>query len=156
MSFRITGLSAEPFRHLYGLGAGDLARHGASRHVADARPGYPDRIELRDALPGETLLLINFTHQPAANAYRASHAIFVREGATTTYDVVGTVPETLRVRPISLRGFDVDDHMTDAALVNGAVLADAIVAMFGNPRVAYLHAHYAVRGCYAARIDRAA
>jgi len=31
MSFRITGLSAEPFRHLYGLSDQELARHGVMR-----------------------------------------------------------------------------------------------------------------------------
>ena len=155
MSFRITGLSPEPFRHLYGLSDANLAAQGASRHVADAKPGYPDRIEVRDAEPGETLLLVNFIHQPAANAYRASHAIFVREGAEVACDAVDIIPEAMRVRPISLRGFDGDDLMTNAKLVDGMVLADAITAMFANPGIAYLHAHYAVRGCYAARIDRA-
>ena len=29
-----------------------------------------------------------------------------------------------------------------------------IAAMFETPEIAYLHAHYAKRGCFAARIDR--
>ena len=155
MSFRLTGLSPEPFRHLYGLSDTDLAAHGASRVVADASPGYPDRIEVRDASAGEALLLVNFTHQPAANAYYASHAIFVREGAGTAFAAVDVVPEALRIRPISLRGFDATDAMAAAVLVDGAALVPAIAAMFADPAVTYLHAHYAVRGCYAARIERA-
>lgn len=155
MSFRLTGLSPQPFRHLYGLSDADLASHGVTRHVADKSPGYPDRIEVRDAAPGETLLLLNHVHQPADTPYRASHAIFVREGAETRFDAVDIIPEALRVRPISLRGFDAGGNMTDATLVDGTVLAAAIAAMFADDAVAYLHAHYAVRGCYAARIDRA-
>jgi Protein of unknown function (DUF1203) len=31
----------------------------------------------------------------------------------------------------------------------------AIERLFGNSAAAYIHAHYAKRGCYAARIDRA-
>ena len=153
MSFRLTGLSPKPFRHLYGLSDAELAAHGATRVVADATPGFPDRIELRDADAGEALLLVNYIHQPAATAYRASHAIFVREGAGVAYDAIDTVPEAIRRRPISLRGFDASGNMVDAALVDGAALAAAIDAMFAGP-AAYLHAHYAVRGCYAARIDR--
>ena len=80
MSFRITGLSPRPFQHLFALSDEELARHSARRYVADAKPGFPDRIELRDAEPGETLILVNYVHQPADNPYRASHAIFVREG----------------------------------------------------------------------------
>jgi hypothetical protein len=155
MSFRITGLSPDPFRHLYGLSDAELAAHGATRVVADRSPGFPDRIEVRDAEPGEALLLLNFVHQPADTAYRASHAIFVREGAEVPFDAVGAVPEVIRRRPISLRGFDRDGTMVDAALVDGGEVAVTIEAMFGDPAITYLHAHYAVRGCYAARIDRA-
>ena len=111
MSFRITGLSPDLFQHLFGLSDEGLAKHGAKRYVADTKPGYPDRIEMRDAEPGETLILLNYIHQPANNAYHASHAIFVIE--------------------------------------------DVIDRLFADPHVAYLHAHYAKRGCYAARIDRA-
>ena len=35
MSFRITGLSADPFRHLYGLSDQELALHGVKKYIAD-------------------------------------------------------------------------------------------------------------------------
>lgn len=154
MSFRISGLSPEPFRHLYGLSDSALATVGARRYTVDSKPGFPDRIEVRDLEPGETALLVNHVHQPADNPYRASHAIFVREGAKQAFDCVGQVPEALRIRPISLRAFDADHYMVDAELVDGTELAALIERCFANPKVAYLHAHYARRGCYAARIDR--
>ncbi len=81
MNFRITGLDPEPFQGFYGLSDDDLAAQRVLRVVADRRPGFPERVELRDAEPGETLLLVNYVHQPADNPYRASHAVFVREGA---------------------------------------------------------------------------
>lgn len=155
MGFRIRGLSAEPFEHLYGLSGAKLAELGVERHVADACPGYPDRVELRDAKPGESLLLLNFEHQPARTPYRASHAIFVLEGARAAYDRIDEVPEALRVRTLSVRAFDARDAMIDAELVAGAELAELVERLFMSPFVAYLHAHYAKRGCYAARIDRA-
>lgn len=155
MSFRILGLSPEPFLHLYGLPDAALAAHGARRVVADAAPGFPDRVEMRDAAPGESLLLVNHVHHDVANAYRASHAIFVREGATLRYDAVDAVPDVLRPRVISLRAFDANGLMTDADLVDGRELEHTIGRMLGDERVAYLHAHYAKRGCYAGRIERA-
>lgn len=155
MTFRITGLSPEPFRHLFGLPDAELARHGAIRYVADSKPGFPDRITLRDAEPGETLILLNYTHQPADTPYRASHAIFVNESAEAAYDRVGEVPEALRVRTISLRAFDGEHLMTGAELVTGDELDQGIQLLFEDPRVAYIQAHYAQRGCFAARIDRA-
>ena len=42
------------------------------------------------------------------------------------------------------------------APVDGREAGAAIARLFAQPAVAYLQAHYATRGCYAARIDRAA
>ncbi|GGF25296.1 hypothetical protein GCM10011611_34160 [Aliidongia dinghuensis] len=155
MNFRITGLSPEPFRALFGLSDEELACRGAQRVIADAKPGYPDRIEVRDAEVGEPLLLVNYTHQPADTPYRASHAVFVREGAETTYDQVNEVPDAMRSRWLSVRAFDAGHLMIDADLVEGSALESLIERFLANPDVAYLQAHYAKRGCYAARIERA-
>src|ERR1700733_9967790 len=114
MSFRITGLSNEPFKSLFGLTDNELAARGAKRYVADAKPGFPDRIELRDAEPGESVILVNHVHQPADTPYHASHAIFVLEGAAETYDRIDEVPEVLRPRMISLRAFGASHMIVDA------------------------------------------
>ena len=155
MGFRITGLSPAPFQPLFGLTDDALAAHGARRLVADTAPGFPDRIELRDAQPGEAVILVNYEHQGAATPYRSRHAIFVLEGATTPYDRVNEIPPVLRPRQISLRAFDGDHMMVDAELGGGEDLEDLIERLFANPRTAYLHAHYAKRGCYAALGTRA-
>jgi len=154
MPFRISGLDPANFQHLYGLSDEVLATKGVKRCIADAKPGYPDRIELRDADPGEALLLLNYKHQPADTPYRASHAIFVREGADLAYNAIDLVPDPLRLRPISLRAFDEAGEMVDADLAEGTDLKALIAHFFAQDNVAYLHAHYAKRGCYAARIDR--
>jgi hypothetical protein len=155
VTFRIRGLDPGPFQHLFGLPADELRAKGIVRCIVDGKPGYPDRIEIRDAEPGESVLLLNYTHQPADNPYRSSHAIFVLEGARAAYDRIGEVPPAIRIRPISLRAFDREDLMVDADVVDGREVEDVIGRFFADPRVAYLHAHYAKRGCYAARIDRA-
>jgi hypothetical protein len=155
MSFRILGLDPAPFRRLYGLSDEALAAQGARRYIVDATPGFPDRVEVRDLEPGEAAILVNYTHQPADTPFRASHAIFVREGAATAYEAVDAVPDVLRQRPLSLRAFDGEGMMTDATLVDGAEAEGAIERLLGDPAVAYIQAHYALRGCYAARIERA-
>ena len=63
MGFRITGLSPEPFRHLYGLSDQELVLHGVKRYIADKQPGFPDRIEMRDALRN-SCFSITFASQP--------------------------------------------------------------------------------------------
>ena len=155
MSFQITGLDAAPFRRFYGLSDEELQSLGVKRLIADKSPGFPDRIELRDVEQGEALLLLNYLHQPADTPYKASHAIFVREWAETQYRAVGETPEVLWIRPISLRAFDPSGDMVDADLISGDGLKPTIERLFANPKAAYIHAHYAKRGCYAAPIDRA-
>lgn len=155
MGFLISGLDPAPFRPIYGLAPDALAARGIERHLATGMPGFPDRVELRDAAPGETLLLLNYMHQPAATPYRASHAIYVREGAESPARLENQVPEMLRVRLLSVRAFDATGRMVDADVVAGSELEALITRLFANPDAACLHAHFAKRGCYAARIDRA-
>ncbi len=45
--------------------------------------------------------------------------------------------------------------MVDADLVDGHEIENVIERLFTDPHVTYIQAHYAKRGCYAARIDRA-
>ena len=155
MSFRVMGLNPQPFRHLYGLSDDALAAAGARRYLVDASPGFPDRVEMRDLDPGETALLLNYTHQPAATPYHASHAIFVREGAEVRYDEVNEIPDVLRIRMLSMRAFDADDMMVAADLVQGEQAAEAVERFLAQREVKYLQVHNAKRGCYAARIERA-
>ena len=154
VSFRITGLPSETFAGLFSLSDADLAACGALRRVADGKPGYPCRVSLTDAEPGQEVILTHFEHQPANTPYRASHAIYVRKGEKT-YDAVDRVPEQLRLRLLSVRAFDDKGLMVGADVVDGKELEGAIERLLGDERADYLHLHYAKPGCYAARVDRA-
>ena len=153
-SFRITGLPAESFTQLFALSDTELAAHNAVRRIADARPGFPCRVSLTDAEPGDEVILVHFEHQTAATPYRASHAIYVRCGERQ-FDAVDEVPEALRLRLLSVRGFDAAGMMVGADVVDGRELESAIARLFAEARTAYLHLHFARPGCYAARVDRA-
>ena len=132
-----------------------LNARGARRMIADAKPGFPDRVALRDAEPGEAVILLHHEHQPADTPFRASHAIFVIEGAAERFDRVGELPSVMATRMMSLRAFDAEGMMTAGVLASDVELEPAISRLLDDPATAYLHAHYAARGCYAARIDRA-
>ena len=154
MSFQIVGLPVYPFRPLFAQSTEALAAQRIVRVVADRAPGFPCRVSLRDAVPGESLLLLNYEHQDAATPYRSSHAIYVREEAEAAVLAAGDVPEVLRRRLLSVRAFDAVGMMRDADVVDGVALEDMIARMFGDGRVAYLHVHNARPGCYAARVER--
>jgi hypothetical protein len=56
MSFRISGLSPEQFQPLFGLPEQELASLGIKRYIVDSKPGFPDRIEMKDAELGQSML----------------------------------------------------------------------------------------------------
>ena len=153
MSFRITGLPEAEFADLFALSDDALRARRAVRQIVDARLSFPCRISLTDAELGEEVILVNYEHQRADTPYRASHAIYVRQGEVT-YDAVDQVPDQLRRRMLSLRAFDAQGMIVGAELVDGRALEDAVATLLADERAAYLHAHFAKYGCYAARIER--
>jgi hypothetical protein len=155
MDYKVTGLSAEPFRNLYGKTEAELAQFGVIRLTVDQDPGFPDRIEMRDARLGESVLLLNHVCQPASSPFRASHAIYVREGAEETYASVNQIPPVMLYRLLSLRAYDDAGMMLDADVVDGRYAAGLVEKLFADPQVSYIHAHNAKRGCYSGRIERA-
>ncbi len=155
MSFVICGLDPEQFTTLKALSDAELAERNAVRVTADAPTGFPCRVSLADAKPGDTLILLNYEHQPAETPYRASHAIFVNESATERATFVDEVPAVLSSRTyLSVRGFDAAGNIVDADIAEGSNVRTTIAQLFANADIAYLHVHYAGRGCYAARVDR--
>lgn len=154
MSFRITGLDATQFEHLFGLSDAELSRHKAKRYVTDETGGFPCRVTLEDVGPGENLLLVNYAHQPCATAYASQGPIFVREKQVQRAEWIDEVPDQFKARLISLRAYDRNDMMIDADVVDGKELEPLIERFFANDETAYLHAHFARRGCYAGKIER--
>ena len=156
MSFQIQALSSAPFNALFALSDAELAAQNIHRMTVNAFPGSPCRVSMEDAQPGETVLLLNFAHQDADTPYKASHAIYVREGVTQAALAADHVPEVLRIRLISMRLFDQNDMMIDADVVDGKAVAKALSDGFENPEVAYAHLHNAKPGCFAASVHRVA
>src|SRR4051794_2686193 len=116
MSFRILGLSPEPFTGLFDLSDEALtARHAVRRITDDRVPGYPCRISLTDAHPGDELLLVNYEHHPVAFPYRMRFAIYIRRDEEQ-FDAVDQVPQQLRIRQLAARAFDSGGMMIEHEL----------------------------------------
>ena len=154
MSYRFTGLEPSQFSHLFGLGQEALALHGAVRMTANGQPSFPCRIQLDDARAGETLLLVNHVSHDGNNPYRASHAIFVSESAAQPATFEDEIPPALDRRIISLRAFDANGMMVDAALAQPGEADPVVRRMLADDAVDHVDAHTAVRGCFMARAER--
>jgi len=152
MTYRIMGLDPAPFVALHRLSGEELAARGMARMVVDSHPGAPCRISLDDVATGQPVVLLN--HQSVASGpYRASHAIFVSEAAVRA-DYANEIPPAMARRVLSLRAFDAAADMTNAVLAQPGEADAAIRALLADPQVAYIHAHYATRGCFAATVER--
>jgi uncharacterized protein DUF1203 len=154
MSFRIKGLAAEPFLDLFDLDDTALAARDMRRVIADAPHAAPCRVTLEDAVPGERLILLPFSHQTAHSPYQASGPIFVREAARNAFDQIGTLPPVFEGRVLSVRAYDAEGLMTAADLADSDPRA-LFEAFFADPAVDHIHVHYAKRGCFACRVTRA-
>ncbi|WP_262270593.1 DUF1203 domain-containing protein [Microvirga yunnanensis] len=155
MSFRIRGLEAEPFAPLFEMADADLETLGAKRVYADEPDAFPCRVSLTRAAVGEELLLLNHAHQTTPTSpYRAAGPIFVsRSGRTGTYQ--GELAPMLRDRLLSLRAYDEQAFIVEAEVAEGAEVLRVIERFLADPRVAHVDAHFARRGCFGARIERA-
>ncbi len=156
MTYRITGLPRAGFTKYFTADAEELRRMGAMRVVAEADAGYPCRVSLEDARAGERVVLLNFTSHDVPGPFRTTYAIYVREVETPGEDRpwLGALPPSLAARTLSLRGFDAQGLLHAARLAEPAGIEAGIADLFASDKVAYIHAHYATYGCFAARIDR--
>ncbi len=155
MNYQLRGLEPAQFERYFALNDAELAERGMRRMRVDKPVGFPCRISLEDAPVGEDVLLLTFTHQDSRSPYRASGPIFVRPGRPESARIVNTLPTYLTLRPLSVRAYDAADEMVDAEVVDGGEAAPLIERYLELADVAYLHIHYARRGCFACRVDRA-
>ncbi len=152
MTYRIIGLDPAPYKPLFALSDDQLAERGMQRMTVTAKPGFPCRVSLTDCDIGESVLLLNHVSHDVANPYRAAHAIFVSDAEQGRF--IDEVPPVFEARVLSLRGFDGEGMMADAALAKPGE-ADAVIRkLFDNPQIETIHAHNAVRGCFSAKIER--
>jgi len=154
-TFQVVWLPAETVTSLASLTTAELDQRGIRRVVADEKPGFPCRVSLQDAEPGERLWLLSHVHHDVAGPYRASGPIYVREAAIAATPAAGEVPAMLRHRLLSLRGYDAQGMLVGADVCEGTSLESVVTRLFADSDVAYLHVHNAKPGCFNCRIERA-
>jgi hypothetical protein len=136
------------------LSADLLRTRGGRNYIADSKPGYPCRQCLRDAEIGEELMLVSYDPFTKDSPYRSSSPIFVHaRPCSPDPDLVG-LPTQLVTRQLSVRAFDQESMMIDAAVIQGIDLDATLHRMFTDKDVEVVHVHNAVRGCWATNVVR--
>lgn len=153
MAYRIEGLAPQEFAPLFDLPDEALAGRRARRVVADS-DGYPCRVTLEDAAPGEELVLVNHVSHDVDGPFRTSHAIYVRRLAKEIARFADEIPPILDRRIVSLRGYDHEGMLRDGTIAQPGEADRKVRALLANPAIAAIHAHTATYGCFLARIER--
>jgi hypothetical protein len=116
--------------------------------------GWPCQISLEDAPARESLMLLHQLSHDAPTPFPSSCATNIREKQTVARIFHDAVPPAFEGRPIALRCFDAPGMLHDAALALPGEADARIRALFANTAIAYLQAHNAAHGCFAAAIER--
>lgn len=154
MTYAITGLDPAPFRALHGLADAALAERHMVRRTADSPNGYPCRVTLEDAAPGERLILLNHVSHDAATPFRTAYAIYVREGVEAAPTYTDCLPPMVDRRTVGLRGFDGDGMLAGALLALPGEADAKLRVLFDRPDLAAVHIHNAAYGCFLAAARR--
>ncbi len=154
MTFQIRALPKTPFEDLFALSDAELGKRNILRVTASSEPGYPCRVSLQDAKIGEELILLNYQHLDGSTPYAASHAIYVRKNAKQAHVMADRVPEVLSRRLLSVRGFNRQNLMVEADVINGQDLAEKLEELLSNAEIDFFHIHNAKQGCFAAKATR--
>jgi len=136
------------------MGEPDQTTTRARVVVADDPNSYPCRRCLRDAEAAERLLLLPYDPFAHASPYTGEGPIFVHVHACTPHVPGGEVPDQVRRRLVSVRGYDAAAMLTAAEVVEGAELEPVLDRILAEQGTEYAHLHYARPGCFACRVDR--
>ncbi len=134
--------------------ADELRVAGGERFIADSQPGYPCRQCLCDADVGEALILVSHDPFTVESPYRSRSPIFLHERSCTPPRHFEGLPTQLIERQLSVRAFDRDAMMIDAAVIDGTALDDQLQRFFANEATTEIHVHNATRGCWATSVTR--
>lgn len=154
MTYRVRGLDPEQFEPLFAFGSQELSESRATLLRAGTDGRYPCRVSLEDATPGEELALVHFTNHAVETPYRNAFAIYVRRDAARPADFEDSVPPILRGRPIALRRYTSEGNLQAASLALNDDVDQQVRALLKDEKTAYIDAHNAMHGCFAARIER--
>lgn len=134
--------------------ADGLREIGGPVYIADEKPSYPCRHCLQDAEIGEELILVSHDPFLVTSPYRCASPIFLHRLSCPPAAASVAIPDQLTCRQLSVRSFDEQGMMIDAAAIDGPELDRTARRLFDEPTSVALHVHNAPRGCWATTLVR--
>ena len=133
--------------------ANELREGSSPVYVADSVPGYPCRQCLQDADIGEELILVSHDPFDGSSPYRSASPILLHREPCQPF-AGHDLPIQLTRRCLSVRCFDAEEMMIEAAVVEGYCLRETLDEFLSSEGAAWVHIHNADRGCWLATAQR--
>ncbi len=133
-------------------GGGDANGNPAERVVASG--GEPLRCCLRDARPGEDLLLFGYAPPIPAGPYVERGAVFAHAGVCASTAATDAYPPAWRGRPQVLRSYDGRGWIRDAEVHDGTQPDAVIARLLADPEVVQVHSRNVAYGCFMFQVVR--
>ncbi|MDE2006614.1 MAG: DUF1203 domain-containing protein [Rhodospirillales bacterium] len=132
----------------------DQAGNALRRMIAD-HPS-PCRVCLRDAAPGEAVLLGSYALPRPRGIYWTPSPIFVHASPCAPFDAPNRIAPILRGRMISVRAYDAGDQcLYDLGHAgDGAEIEAPLATALADPRTEFVNVHTAKPGCLLCRVER--
>ncbi|MEU4681241.1 DUF1203 domain-containing protein [Micromonospora sp. NPDC023737] len=132
-------------------------RDAADRPVeaTTAGGGEPLRCCLRDAAPGEALLLFGYAPPTAEGPYREIGPVFTHAAACPGPGPTDAYPAAWRGREQILRAYDRQGRIHGGRRHDGFDPEPVIAELLADPAVRQLHSRNVVYGCFMFAVERA-
>ncbi|QKW10764.1 DUF1203 domain-containing protein [Streptomyces sp. NA04227] len=124
----------------------------AEHRVAEG--GEPLRCCLRDAGPGDRLLLFGYEPPLPASPYRERGAVFAHAEPCAGLTDDAAYPPQWRGRPQVLRAYDARGWIHEATTHDGRDPEAVIAELFADPEVVRIHSRNIAWGCYMFALTR--
>jgi Protein of unknown function (DUF1203) len=147
-------IPAATVQHIRAAGADEAGNRLAVQ--VDAGGGSPLRCCLREAAPGERMLLIAYTPPGGQGAYAERGPVFIHAGPCGGYRTPGRYPPGLSHRQQVVRAYDRQGRIAEGLLVRDGEQAMTVIRqLLARPSVAIVHLRNVGYGCYNFAVRRA-
>jgi len=145
MDFRIHAI---PPAALESVRARKLDASGNPVEHVTAEGGEPLRCCLRNARPGEALLLFGYEPPIGKSPYREVGAVFAHAEACGGRETSAGYPSDWRQKPQVLRAYDRRGWIRDAVVHQGTNAEAEIARLLRDPEAVQLHSRNVAYGCF--------
>ncbi|PZS19892.1 MAG: DUF1203 domain-containing protein [Pseudonocardiales bacterium] len=150
-AFRIHAVAPDVLEQARGSG---LDASGNPVAQVSAGGGEPLRCCLRDARPGEQLMLFGYEPPIPPSPYREVGAIFAHAQPCEGHPDSAAYPQGWRGRPQVLRGYDARGWIHAATVHDGQHPEAALEELLADPEVVQVHSRNVAYGCYMFTVTR--